>query len=121
MRWRALPLPSRLVSPTFPRVDFASVLEEGIACCSWAVALAEEAVGWVVARRTGRGVGTSCISGLTRARGEGGWRLCAGLFPAGSREEEARGVECGLRGRLGENETRRSASVSFGRGPSGLI
>ena len=58
-------------------MDFASVLEEGIACCSsWAVALVEEAVGaegWVVARRTGRGVGISCLwSGLTWARGEGG-------------------------------------------------
>ena len=54
---------------------------------------------------------------MTRARGEEGWRLCTGLFPIGTREEEARGAACGLRGRFGEKETRRSASVSFGRTP----
>jgi hypothetical protein len=65
-------------SPCFaklPWMDFASGLEEGIACCR-AVALAAEAAGtegWVVARRTGQDVGNPCIwSGITWARGEGG-------------------------------------------------
>lgn len=54
-------------------MDFASVVEE--------VALVAGIEGWVVVRRTGRGVGGSCVrSGLlelvvTRARGEEGWRL----------------------------------------------